>query len=79
MTALAPIRARIPDFAAFLTGGEDAEAVGRLRAAESIGRPLGDDRFVAAIERSTARTLRPGKRGPKPKRACVAQPGSRNR
>jgi putative transposase len=67
MTALAPIRARIPDFAAFLAGGEDAEAIGRLRAAESIGRPLGDDRFLAAIERSTARNLRPGKRGPKPR------------
>jgi hypothetical protein len=27
----------------------------RLRAAESIGRPLGDDRFPARIERLTAR------------------------
>jgi len=38
----------------------------RLRAAESIGRPLGDDRFLARIERLTKRRLRPGKRGPKP-------------
>jgi hypothetical protein len=35
--------------------------VHRLRAAESIGRPLGDDRFLARIERMTARTLRPAK------------------
>jgi putative transposase len=39
-----------------------------LRAAESIGRPLGDDRFLARIERLTKRRLRPGKRGPKSKR-----------
>ena len=37
----------------------------RLRAAESIGRPLGDDRFLARIERLTRRVLKPGKRGPK--------------
>ena len=37
-------------------------------AAESIGRPLGDERFMAArLERLTRRRLRPGKRGPKPK------------
>jgi putative transposase len=42
----------------------------RLRAVESIGRPLGDDRFLARIERLTARTLRAGKRGPKPKAAA---------
>jgi len=28
---------------------------------------LGDDRFLARIERLTARRLKPGKRGPKPK------------
>jgi putative transposase len=67
ITTLAEIRSRIPDFAAFLAGGEDAEAIARLRAAESIGRPLGDERFIAAIEQSTARNLRSGKRGPKPR------------
>jgi hypothetical protein len=45
----------------------EADRFDRRRAAESIGRPLGDDRFVARIERLTARRLRPGKRGPKPK------------
>jgi putative transposase len=67
LTTAAPIRARIPDFAAFLAAAEDAEAFARLRAAESIGRPLGDETFLAAVERSTGRTLRPAKRGPKPK------------
>jgi len=37
-----------------------------LRAAESIERPLGNDRFLARIERLTGRSLEPGKRGPKP-------------
>jgi putative transposase len=66
ITALAPVRARVPRFADVLAGGADAAAFARLRAAESIGRPLGDDGFIARIERLTARTLRAGKRGPKP-------------
>jgi putative transposase len=67
ITALQPIRDRVPDFAALLAGAEDAEAFARLRAAESIGRPLGDPRFMARLERLTGRSLRPGKRGPKPR------------
>lgn len=66
ITALRPIRDRFADFADLLATDDDAERVARLRAAESIGRPLGDDRFVARIERLTKRRLKPGKRGPKP-------------
>jgi putative transposase len=44
----------------------------RLRTAESVDRPLGDDRFLARIERLTKRQLRPGKRGPKPKLAAIS-------
>ena len=65
LTARAPIKERFPDFAGLLAGAVEADAFARLRAAESIGRPLGDDRFLARIERLTARPLRPGKRGPK--------------
>jgi putative transposase len=46
----------------------EAEAVRRLRAAETIGRPLGEPSFLRRIERKTGRDLIPGKRGPKPKR-----------
>jgi len=67
ITALAPIRERFPRFADLLDDEPEADLFGRLRAAESIGRPLGDDRFLARIEHFAARTLRPGKRGPKPK------------
>jgi putative transposase len=67
ITARAPIKERIADFADFLAGAAEADLVSHLRAAESIGRPLGDNRFLARIERLTKRQLRPGKRGPKPK------------
>jgi putative transposase len=66
ITARAPIRERFPDFADLIAAA-DAEAFARLRAAESIGRPLGDDRFMAKIERATKRRLKPRKRGPKPR------------
>src|SRR5580700_8771820 len=66
ITARAPIRERFPDFADLIASA-DAEAFTRLRAAESIGRPLGDDRFLAKIERATKRSLKPRKRGPKPR------------
>ena len=66
LTALAPIRDRFPSFADLLATEPEADLFGALRAAESIGRPLGDNRFVARIERQTGRVLKPGKRGPKP-------------
>jgi len=65
ITARAPIRERFPRFAELIAAESDADAFARLRAAETIGRPLGDDRFLAWIERSTKRRLKPRKRGPK--------------
>jgi putative transposase len=65
ITARGPIKERFPDFADLLASATEADLFARLRAAESIGRPLGDDRFLARIERLTKRRLRPGKRGPK--------------
>jgi len=46
---------------------EASKGAARLRKAESIGRPLGDDDFLLRIERITERRLRPDKRGPKSK------------
>ena len=66
LTALAPIKGRFPRFADLLASEPEADLFERLRAAESIGRPLGDDRFLARIERRTGRVLKPAKRGPKP-------------
>src|ERR1700737_2092598 len=65
VTALKPIRERFPRFADLLASEPEADLFERLRAAESIGRPLGDDRFLARLERSTGRSLKAGKRGPK--------------
>src|SRR5271166_5850299 len=69
ITALAPIAVRFPRFSDLLALGPDQEAFDRLRQAESIGRPLGDAGFLKRIEAKTGRRLRPGKRGPKPRRA----------
>ena len=66
LTALQPIKDRFPRFADLLATETDPELFERLRAAESIGRPLGSDRFLARLERRTGRTLKPAKRGPKP-------------
>jgi putative transposase len=66
ITARKPVRARFPRFADLLAVEPEADLFDRLRAAESVGRPLGDDRFLARLERMTGRPLKPGKRGPKP-------------
>jgi len=75
ITALIPIRERFPRFADLLATDPAAGMFDRLRASESIGRPLGDDGFLAAIERLMARRLRPDKRGPKPKAEKDASTG----
>lgn len=41
--------------------------IARLRRAETIGRPLGNRKFLDMLERKTKRVLRPAKRGPKPR------------
>ena len=56
----------MPSFATFIAAGPDEPAFERLRKAETIGRPLGDDGFLARLEALTRRRLKPGKRGPKP-------------
>lgn len=53
MTALAPIKDRLSRFADLLDGAADDESIARLRAAESIGRPLGGDRFITRLKRLT--------------------------
>ena len=68
ITALKPVSDRFPRFADLIAGEPEAETdlFDRLRAAESVGRPLGDDGFLARLERLTRRSFKPGKRGPKP-------------
>jgi putative transposase len=63
---LRPVRDLFHRFADLSACEPEADLFERLRAAESIGRPLGNDRFLAGIERATGRALKPAKRGPKP-------------
>jgi len=69
LTDTAPVRERFPHFAALIAAGEDEDLSMALRRAETIGRPLGDTAFLKALERRTGRTLRPARRGPKPRQA----------
>ncbi|SFK14309.1 transposase [Caulobacter sp. UNC279MFTsu5.1] len=67
LTRTAPVLSRYPDFAAMIADGED-EALSRgLRRAETIGRPVGGEAFIARLEALTGRPLAPGKRGRKPR------------
>ncbi len=56
-------------FADLLDGPLAPEAVAALRAAETIGRPLGSPAFLDALAARTGRDPRPRKRGPKPAKA----------
>jgi putative transposase len=67
LTTLEPVRDRYPRFADLLDTDADPTAFERLRRAETIGRPLGDEAFITALETQTQRLLRPAKRGPKAK------------
>jgi putative transposase len=73
LTATRDVISRFPDIADMLKRDPDAEAWQRLRAAETIGRPLGDEAFLARIERQTGRTLAPARRGPKPRKRPAAK------
>lgn len=67
ITDTAPIAERFPDFARVIRAGEDDALSMSLRRAETVGRPLGDDAFLAHIEALTGRDPRPAKRGRKVK------------
>ncbi len=57
----------IDDWKQWLTGAEDEGAVKRIRGHTHTGRPCGSPTFVAQLEDLLQRTLRPNKRGRKPK------------
>jgi len=64
LVTVAPLLDRIEGrFADLLATGPTAEELATLRAAETIGRPLGAPRFLDCLEAKLGRTLRPGKRG----------------
>lgn len=65
---VAPALERVGDFAAFLDETFDqGPTYAALRKAETVGRPVGSSEWLAEMEAKTGLTLRPQKRGPKPK------------
>jgi len=71
LTDIAPARQRFARFADLLEAGEDEATTARLRKGESVGRPIGSDAFLAALEAKTRRPLHTLKRGPKPRERQV--------
>ena len=68
LVTVAPVLARVGDFAGFLDQDfDEAAAYGALRRGESIGRPVGDADWLDALEARTGRRLRPQRRGPRAK------------
>jgi putative transposase len=67
LTQTAPMLSRFPDMKSLLAEAENENNLKRLRAAETIGRPIGNAAFMKLIERKSGRDLAPGRPGRKPK------------
>jgi putative transposase len=67
LTAASPLTEKVGDWRAFQRGGLDEELAETLRRHARTGRPLGGPAFLDRLEAELGRTLRPGKRGPKPR------------
>jgi putative transposase len=67
LVSVAPLLARVGDFAAFLGTTEDQQATRALRLAETTGRPVGSSGWIEELERLSGRPLAPRKRGRKPR------------
>jgi putative transposase len=63
---------RFPDMGVLLKSQASSFDELTVRDNETIGRPMGNDKFLSTLERKTKRALRPEKRGPKPKRSRKA-------
>ena len=61
------------EWAAYLAATESPEEFTALRRFTHTGRPLGNTEFVAALEQSTSRVLRPQKRGRAPRPTADAR------
>jgi len=60
-----PLLEMFGDWREYLTRDIPEEEVQALRRHERTGRPLGDEAFLAGLEETLGRTLRPRKSGPK--------------
>ena len=69
LVRVAPLLKRVDDWRAFLAAGTRAEDGALLARHERTGRPLGDARFVARLERRLGRVLRTKPPGRPPQQA----------
>jgi putative transposase len=68
LVKVAPVLERYGGFDQFLNQTTDDSSVFKpLRQSETTGRPLGSEEWIEKIEKSTGRTLKAQKRGPKKK------------
>ncbi|HEV2600507.1 transposase [Sphingopyxis sp.] len=74
LTDIAPVLQRVPDFAALLQIGEDADLSAALRRSETTGRPVGSSAFLERVEAILGRDPRPAKRGPKKRELSALSP-----
>ena len=73
LVSVRPVLERAPRFADLLEPSPSDKAAWAAYAAASVnGRPVGSDAFIAGAERTLGRSLRPARRGPKPKAAPQA-------
>jgi putative transposase len=68
LTNTAQMLSRFPDMKALLAAPADDNNLKRLRAAETIGRPIGNAAFMKLIEKKSGRKLAPKKPGRKPQK-----------
>ncbi len=67
LVKVAPLLAMIGDWDAFLRSAMPEDELRDIRRHARTGRPLGDEAFLARLEDTMGRALKPQKRGPKPK------------
>jgi putative transposase len=72
LVRVAPLLGMISDWGTYLRASNDAALPEAIHRHARTGRPLGADAFVAELERSLHRTLRPRRRGPRPTQGLTA-------
>ena len=72
-----PLLELVGDWRSFLSESTPREVVRKLQGHERTGRPLGNDSFVARLERRLGRVLRPRRPGRKPTRTRPPRPAEK--
>ena len=67
LVSVAPLARLVDDWKGFLAEGMETPMVETIERHGRTGRPLGNERFLKAIESKLGRPVRPKKPGPKPK------------